>query len=101
MEGSHGELGTRFTYGLSSYDTDCFSYIYVSSCCEVPAVALGAYTCLALTGHDRSDADCFNSCVLNSLSLGIADLFACCNYDFAGLRIDNVDESSTSDYPEL
>ena len=52
VEGSHGELSTGFTDGLSSDDTYGLADVDLFTCSQVSAVALSADTCLGVAGHD-------------------------------------------------
>ena len=49
MEGTHGQLGTRLTDGLSRDNADCLTNLYRLAGCHVGTVALCADTDVGLT----------------------------------------------------
>ena len=61
MEGSHGELRTRFAYRLGGYDTDRFTYADHASACHILAVTLRANAEFRVTGKHGSDFDRSNA----------------------------------------
>ena len=59
MEGTHGQLSTRFTDGLCSDSADCLTYINVLASCQVAAIALAANAEFSLTGQYTADLNLF------------------------------------------
>ena len=57
MEGTHGQLGTRFTDSLRGNGADSFAHVNIMVCCQVTAVAFAAYTEFGFTGQYRTDLD--------------------------------------------
>src|SRR5699024_10284549 len=57
VEGTHGQLCTRLTDGLSRDDADCLTYLNRLACCHVGAVALCAHAVVAAAGQDGADLD--------------------------------------------
>ena len=55
MEGTHGELGTRFTDGLSGDGTNCFTNINVFAGSQVATIALAAYAVFCFTGQHAAN----------------------------------------------
>ena len=58
MECTHGQLCTRFTDGLSSNDTDCFTNLNGFPCCHVCTVTFCTNTILTFTCKDCTDLHC-------------------------------------------
>ena len=57
VEGTHGQLCTRLTDGLSRDDADCLTYLNRLACCHVGAVTLCAHAVVAAAGQDGADLD--------------------------------------------
>ena len=73
MERSHRELRSRFPDRLSGDDADRFAESYDIAGRQVEAIAFGADPSPAFTGKGRTDADCFNTGVINRLCLEVRE----------------------------
>ena len=69
MEGTHGQLGTRLTDGLSSDDTDSLALANGLADGQVHAVALGADASACAASQDGTDLQAGDAMVLQDLSV--------------------------------
>ena len=64
MEGSHGQLGTGLTDGLSSDDTDCLTYLNSLAGSHVCTVTLCTDSHMGTTGQNGTNLYGFNGLTL-------------------------------------
>ena len=74
MEGSHGQLRTRFTDGLGGNNADCFTDIDKMTVGKIPTIAHGTDAMLGLAGENGADIDPFDTGAVNSFRQGFVDL---------------------------
>ena len=121
MEGSHGQLCTRLTDGLSSNNTNSLTNLYCFTGCHVRTVALRTHTNVGFTGQSGTDLDlikrvaifihtfCYNDsctlrcdhmiCFYKNVAIFITDIRACktsCNTLLQ--RLDHLFSVSESTY---
>ena len=94
MEGSHGQLRTGLSDGLSGYDADRLAYLHCLTRSQVGAVALRAYAVVASACQDRPDLHRVSVVMLENLhdpcgSLGSHELIFL-HYGLAGLGIHDI-----------
>ncbi len=76
MEGTHCQLGTWLTNGLSGDDTDGLTDVHLLVGGKRYSVTCGTDTGLSLTGQDRADHDGLNSGFLEPANGGVIDVLA-------------------------
>ena len=67
VEDSHGELGTRFTDGLSGHDTDGLAKFDEVTGGHVKTIAVLADAILGLAGEERADLDFLDAALFDLL----------------------------------
>ena len=96
MEGTHGQLCTRFTDGLCSDYADCFTDRNQIAVCQVCAIALCADTALCTAHEDRTNLDALYAAVQHLLCICFCEHLVLGDYQFAGLRIPEIVHQITS-----
>ena len=95
MEGTHGQLCTRFTDRLSSNDTYRFTNLYCFTCCHVCTIAFCADTNMTFTGKNGTDFYCIvaSSICFYTVIYDSCSTFWCnhmiCFYDYFTIFIFN------------
>ena len=97
VEDSHGELGTRFTDGLSGHDTDGLAKFDEVTGGHVKTIAVLADAILGLAGEERTDLDFGDAFFDDSLGVFFGDEGVALHKDLTGLRGDDVMHGVTSD----
>ena len=83
MEGTQGQLGTRFADGLGGDNTHGFAFLNHAVGGQVAAIAFGADTVFRLAGEHRTDFDALDRRLFDFLGNLFGDFFARVNEDFA------------------
>src|SRR5690606_3510030 len=65
VEGTHGQLGTRFTDGLGSDNTYRFTHVHLVTTGQITTVTLGTDAVTGLTGNRRAHPDFVYTRALN------------------------------------
>ena len=96
MEGTHRQLSTGLTDGLSSDDTDGFADIHGSGVCQIGTVAVcaDAVACAAL--EDGTDENGFNTGIHDSSSLLLVDHGIVFHENLAGFGMNHVADHVTA-----
>src|SRR6056297_195750 len=89
MEGSHGQLGTRFADRLGSDNTDCLAKVDQVSTGQITAVTQGTNTTLALTGQNRANLDALKAGIFDSGDPILINHVVRFNQHLVSNRIDN------------
>ena len=97
VEDSHGELGTRFTDGLSGHDTNGLAEFDKVAGSHVKTIAVLANAILGLAGEERTDLDFGDAFFDDSLGVFFADEGVALHKDLTGLWRDDVMHGVTSD----
>ena len=98
VEGTHGELGARFTNGLGGNRADGEAFFDQAIVRHVHAVALGTHTTRGVTGEHRTHEDLINTQGFDgSRNLG-RDQFVLLDHNLIGHGVhDGVESGSTRD----
>ena len=91
MEGTHRELCTRLTNGLSGNNTDSFTDVDRRTTCQIAAIAGPADTADAFTGQHGADLEIFDIRIFHDLDIVFLDQLALGNQNFAGHRMQDVE----------
>ncbi len=67
VEGTHGQLGSRFTDGLCCNNADGFTLVDHMTTCQITSIAVGAYTITGFAGNRRTHHDFVNRQRINLL----------------------------------
>ena len=76
VEGTHGELCTRFTDGLSSDNTHCFTEVDRRAACQIAAIAFATDAFFGFTGKHRANHHRFNAALINGFDCFLIDQLA-------------------------
>ena len=87
MEGSHGQLRSRLTDGLSRDDPDGFTDIHQVAVGQITSVTHGAYPVLRATGQNRTDINPLNTGAVDFFRQGLVNHLVGRHNDFIGERI--------------
>ena len=97
VEGTKCQLCTRLTDGLCSDDADSLTFLNHLTGSEVTAVALSADTMFGLAGEYRADFHFLNASSFDSLTFGLANLFASIDDDITFVVEDIVYRNAAED----
>ncbi len=88
MEGTHCQLGTWLTNGLSGDDTDGLTDVHLLVGGKRYSVTCGTDTSLSLTGQHRANHDGLDSGFLEPAHCGVVNVFASLDqHILAGLHV--------------
>ena len=90
MEGTHGELGPRFTDRLCCNGPDGFTNIDNNAGGEVTAVALAADAVAAAAGKGAADANFLDACSFDGFGFVVAHVVVAMCEDLASFRMQHV-----------
>ena len=90
MEGTHGQLGTRFTDGLCCNDTNGFADGNNVAVCQIQTIALCTYTLLCLTAQNRTNGNAFYARFYDLLCIGLGEHLFLGEEQFAGCFIPQI-----------
>ena len=88
MEGTHGELGTRFTDALGCDDADRLPFLNDQSRGRKPSVAHLTEAAVGFAGQCRPYGYFVDSRIDYGLSYGLVDLLVVVNQNLSGFRVD-------------
>ena len=98
MEGTQSKLGTRFTDGLSSNDTDNFTLLDEPARGKVASVALGTYALAAFAGKNRTDFDLLDRQRVDKFGILLANLLTGLDDEFSGKRVEDIVDRGAAEY---
>ena len=99
VEGTEGKLGTRFTDGLCSNDTDGFALLNHLAGGKVTAITLGADAVFGLAGEHGADFDLLDGRFVNDFADVLGEFLTGGNDELASVRmIDIVDRGTTQQF---
>ena len=90
MEGTHGQLCTRFTDRLCSDNADSFTDGNQIAVCEVCTIALCTHTLFCTAHEDRTNLDTLYAGVHDLLCIGFGDHLVLGDDKLAGLRVTQI-----------
>ena len=97
MERTHRKLRTRFSYGLSGYDTNSLADVDRISGRKVRTVAVGTYAVFCLALEYRANVHAFYSGADNRIHLSLAQHIAVLCENLAGIRMSNIADNISSE----
>ena len=97
MEGTHGELGSRFADGLRGDDTDRFAEFDGASACQVAAIAHDANAAFGFTGQHGADLHTLNTSELDGNGEFLGDFLVDVHNHAALVVLDALEGDASSD----
>ena len=97
MEGSHRQLGTRFTDRLSGNNTDRFTDIDRRTAGQIASVAGGADAVFAFAGQNRTDLNLFDAGFFNHVNIVFGNQLTLLNQHFTGFRMNDIFLNGTAE----
>ena len=96
VEGTHGELGARFTDRLGGNHPHRFARIHQLAACQVAAITLGAQAVAGFTGNRRAHFHFVDTGVVNHIHHGFVEHGAGFHQGFAGTGVYHISRGNTA-----
>src|SRR5690606_11862019 len=98
VEGTHGELGARFTDGLGRHDADRFPDVDAMTTRQVTTIALGAHTPACFTADDGAHQHFVHTKGFQLVNLVFVEQGAAFEQHLIGARLDHVGGNHTTQH---